>query len=228
MWLKCCKGGGCVCSLPAWRLFPLLSWLLGQSSRSGQNVKRMFSTGLSPTSLAWPICSIVLCLNDNATALGCATRTSRSQKRSVSVASSSHNFLLMICWFYFRYAHFSCSLWPRLRPVGSQGIAKFLNLVLLFQDNLQKVWQHHACAGAWHDEVPPLPPRAEGVRWCHQHWSAQHPVEDQVFEISNIFWLLSWASTKCCQYLHCTLGVMTMIRTRVPKTLWRICFLSSW
>ena len=101
--------------------------------------KRMFSTGLSPTSLAWPICSIVLCLNDNATALGCATRTSRSQKRSVSVASSSHNFLLMICWFYFRYAHFSCSLWPRLRPVGSQGIAKFLNLVLLFQGNLQKV-----------------------------------------------------------------------------------------
>ena len=188
----------------------------------------MFSTGLSPTSLAWPICSIVLCLNDNATALGCATRTSRSQKRSVSVASSSYNFLLMICWFYFRYAHFSCSLWPRLRPVGSQGIAKFLNLVLLFQENLQKVWQHQTFAGAWNNEVPPLPPRAEGVRWCHQHWSAQHPVEDQVFEISNIFWLLSWASTKCCQYLHCTLGVMTMIRTRVPKTLWRICFLSSW
>ena len=110
----------------------------------------------------------------------------------------------MICWFYFRNAHFSCSLWPRLRPVGSQGIAKFLILVLLFQGHLQRVWQHQIFAGAWHDEVPPLPPRAEGVRRCHQHWSAQHPLEDQVFEISYIFWLLSSASTKCCQYLHCT------------------------
>ena len=86
----------------------------------------------------------------------------------------------------------------------SRYIAKCLSLVLLFQGHLQKVWQHQTFTGAWHDEVPPLPPRAEGVRRCHQHWSAQHPVEDQVFEISYIFWVLSLASTKCCQYLHCT------------------------
>ena len=128
-----------MCSLPAWRLLPSPQLTVGSVVEIWPECEENVFNWPSPTSLAWPICSTVLCLKDNAIAVGCATITSRGQKKSDSVVSSSYNFLLMICWFYFRNAHFSCSLWPRLRPVGSQGIAKFLILVLLFQGHLQRV-----------------------------------------------------------------------------------------
>ena len=111
-----------MCSLPAWRLLPSPQLTVGSVVEIWPECEENVFNWPSPTSLAWPICSTVLCLKDNAIAVGCATITSRGQKKSDSVVSSSYNFLLMICWFYFRNAHFSCSLWPRLRPIGSQGI----------------------------------------------------------------------------------------------------------